>query len=222
MFGHLADKDCHMSFLNGGACVLPPDEGGFEWFHRGEIKTQEGTFVAVGLASAGGGHADLTRSAAEAVAHYDNTSRQVAVLRAGRDKFGTWVAGALVPEATEQQVQMLRRSPLSGDWRLVGGKRELVHALCVNMPGFPVVRGRVSHGRAVSLVAGGWEGWRPSVSHQGAADDVRIQLAVERAVKREQARAKIALAADVVAASIGRDHATLLAVLDREVHGGVK
>ena len=68
------------------------------------------------------------------------------MVRAGRDQHGVYVAGALVPEATEEQIQLLRRSPLSGDWRLIGGRRQLVAALCVNVGGFPVVRGRASGG----------------------------------------------------------------------------
>ncbi|WP_144081704.1 hypothetical protein [Micromonospora wenchangensis] len=162
VFGHLADRDCHLSFLTGGQCVLPPDEGGFDWFRRPEIQTAEGELVAVGHITAGTGHADLSASAAAAVEHYDDTGTQVAVVRAGRDAQGTWVAGSLVPEATEEQVQLPRRSPLSGDWRWIGGARQLVAALCVNVGGFPVVRGRSSGGWAYAMVASGWAGWKAS------------------------------------------------------------
>ncbi|MEU5931150.1 hypothetical protein [Micromonospora sp. NPDC047187] len=142
--GHLADRDCHLSFLTGGQCVMPPEEGGFDWFHRPEIQTAKGELIADGHITASTGHADLAASAASAastVAH-DDTGTQVAVVRAGRDAHGTWVAGSLVPEAKPEQVQLLRRSPLSGDWRWIGGARQLVAALFVNVGGFSVVRGR--------------------------------------------------------------------------------
>ncbi|MEH1014625.1 phage minor head protein [Micromonospora sp. CPCC 206060] len=229
VFGHLADRDCHLSFLNGGQCVLPPEEGGFDWFHRPEIQTAEGELVAVGHITAGTGHADLAASAARAVAHYDDTGMQVAVVRAGRDAHGTWIAGSLVPEATEEQVQLLRRSPLSGDWRWIGGARQLVAALCVNVGGFPVVRGRSSGGRAYAMVASGWAGWLPSDPagrqrrREGApATPAAIDAAVRRAVAAgfaaERQRTANAVAAERIAATIGRDRRSLLAALTASVH----
>ncbi|MFG1660695.1 phage minor head protein [Micromonospora chersina] len=227
VFGHLADRDCHLSFLTGGQCVLPPDEGGFDWFHRPEIQTAEGDLVAVGHITAGTGHADLQASAAAAVAHYDDTGTQVAVVRAGRDQYGTWVAGSLVPEATEEQVQLLRRSPLSGDWRWIGGARQLVAALCVNVGGFPVVRGRSSRGRAYAMVASGWAGWKPSEPagrrETRAMSPVALDAAVRRAVAAgfaaERQRIATAASAERIAASIGRDRKTLVAAMTAEVHG---
>ncbi|SCL70441.1 Phage Mu protein F like protein [Micromonospora citrea] len=227
VFGHLADRDCHLSFLTGGQCVMPPDEGGFDWFHRPEIQTAEGELVAVGHITAATGHADLSASAAAAVEHYDDTGTQVAVVRAGRDAHGTWVAGSLVPEATEEQVQLLRRSPLSGDWRWIGGARQLVAALCVNVGGFPVVRGRSSGGRAYAMVASGWAGWKPSDSASGrretaalspAALDAAVRRAVAAGFAAERQRAATAANAERIAATIGRDRRTLVAALAAEVH----
>ncbi|MFI7430718.1 phage minor head protein [Micromonospora sp. NPDC049836] len=229
VFGHLADRDCHLSFLTGGQCVLPPDEGGFDWFHRPEIQTAEGDLVAVGHITAATGHADLSASAAAAVEHYDDTGTQVAVVRAGRDAYGTWVAGSLVPEATEEQVQLLRRSPLSGDWRWIGGARQLVAALCVNVGGFPVVRGRSAGGRAYAMVASGWTGWHPSDPDAGrrpetpalspAALDAAVRRAVAAGFAAERQRVATATQADRIAASIGRDRKTLVAALTATVHG---
>lgn len=225
VFGHLADRDCHLSFLQGGKCVLPPEDGGFDWFHRPEIQTAEGELVAVGHITAGTGHADLAASAATAVAHYDDTGTQAAVVRAGRDPHGIWVAGSLVPEATEKQVQLLRRSPLSGDWRWIGGARQLIAALCVNVGGFPVVRGRASGGRAYALVASGWSGWRPSsTTRHGTAlmSPTAVDTAVRRAVAAqfaaERERVAAAAAADSIAATIGRDRRTEIAAMVAQVH----
>jgi hypothetical protein len=226
VFGHLADNDCHLSFLPGGQCVLPPAEGGFDWFHRPEIQTADGDLVAVGHLTAGTGHADLAASAAAAVEHYDHTGTQVAVVRAGRDSHGIYVAGSLVPEATPAQVQLLRRSPLSGDWRVIGGQRQLVAALCVNVGGFPVVRGRSSGGRSVSLLASGWTGWHPSTSRPTAglvmADSASLDAAVRRAVAAgfadERATAARRREAEQIAQTIGRDRRSILAVLTDQVH----
>lgn len=228
VFGHLADRDCHLSFLSGGQCVMPPEEGGFDWFHRPEIETAEGELIAVGHITASTGHADLAASAASAVAHYDDTGTQVAVVRAGRDAHGTWVAGSLVPEAKPEQVQLLRRSPLSGDWRWIGGARQLVAALCVNVGGFPVVRGRASTGgRAYAMVASGWTGWKASDPAVRRRRDPLSPQALDAAVRRAVAagfaaeRQRLVTAANVeqIAASIGRDRTTLVAALTATVHG---
>jgi hypothetical protein len=221
LFGHLADRDCHLSFL-GQECILPPEEGGFEWFHRGEIETAEATLVRIGLITAATGHAMLELSAGAAADHYDKTGTQVAQIRCGRDKHGTWVAGSIVPEATDAQVQMIRRSPLSGDWRLVGGRRELIAALAVNVPGFPVIRGRKSRNRAVSLVASGWNGWKTTdrtVPPRSRTQAV-IDEAVARALQMQATRIAVATAADKLAATIGRDRQSLVAELDQLVHEG--
>jgi hypothetical protein len=83
-------------------------------------------------------HADIGLGYTAAAVHYDNTGDEVAVVRAGEDEYGIWVAGSVVPEATPQKVAKLRRSPISGDWRRVDGNLELTAALAVNVPAFPV------------------------------------------------------------------------------------
>jgi hypothetical protein len=75
----------------------------------------------------------------------------------GEDAHGIWVAGALRPDVTADKVRALRASPLSGDWRRIGNNLELVAALAVNTPGFPIPRpsGLVASGHVQSLVASG-------------------------------------------------------------------
>ena len=87
------------------------------------------------------------------MAHYDNTGTAVADVAVGEDEFGIWVAGAIRPGATPSQVEALSRSSLSGDWRRIGGNLELVAALSVNTPGFPLAV--VASGRVEALVASG-------------------------------------------------------------------
>jgi hypothetical protein len=157
VFGHLADwSSCHIGFTN--ECVQAPPSGtDYAYFHTGSVETASGELLPVGRITLGTGHAGLSAGAFAAAEHYDNTGTCVAVVRAGEDQYGIWVAGSVVPEATAERVAELRRSPLSGDWREVGGNLELVAALAVNTPGFgiPRTRTRVASGRPVSLVAAG-------------------------------------------------------------------
>jgi hypothetical protein len=85
--------------------------------------------------------------------HYDNSGWCAAVVNVGEDPHGIWVSGTLTENMTDERVAELRRSPLSGDWRLVNGNLELIAALAVNSPGFPVYR--EEDGKAFSLVSVG-------------------------------------------------------------------
>jgi hypothetical protein len=155
VYGHLAVwGTCHVGI--GNACVTPPSSHNeYANFHTGSVVTDDGASLAVGKITLGGGHADPRDGYVAAVEHYDDAGSCVAVVQASEDAYGIVVAGALVPGVTEEQVAQLRRSPLSGDWRSIGGNLELVAALAVNVPGFPVPTSRVASGAPVSLVAAG-------------------------------------------------------------------
>lgn len=162
IFGHLATWDtCHIASPAGeGVCVVAPHSAlGYARFHNGTILTASGDVIDVGKITMGTGHAGARASAAAAAAHYDNTGAAVADVRAGEDSYGIWVAGALRPNVTPEQVRALRASPLSGDWRRDEVTRglELRAALAVNVPGFPIPRpsGLVASGELTSLVASG-------------------------------------------------------------------
>jgi hypothetical protein len=139
VFGHIAAwGECHRDFA-GRECVLAPrSRKGYEPFHLGTVYTAEGDPVRVGKIVMDTRHADIGLGYTAAAVHYDNTGDEVAVVRAGEDEYGVWVAGAVVPEATPRKVAKLRRSPISGDWRRVDGNLELTAALAVNVPAFPV------------------------------------------------------------------------------------
>lgn len=139
VFGHLATwKQCHMGV--GNRCVMAPkSRTDYKFFKQGSVLTAGGKTVRVGKITIGTGHADKSFGVVPAIEHYDHTGSVVAVVNAGEDRFGVWVAGALVADVSEQRVAELRRSPLSGDWRRVDGNLELVAALAVNSPGFPVI-----------------------------------------------------------------------------------
>lgn len=139
VYGHIAAwGECHRDFT-GRECVLAPrSRKGYEPFHLGTVYTAEGDPVRVGKIVMDTRHADIGLGYTAAAVHYDNTGDEIAVVRAGEDEFGVWVAGSVIPEATPAKVAKLRRSPISGDWRRVDGNLELTAALAVNVPAFPV------------------------------------------------------------------------------------
>jgi hypothetical protein len=140
VFGHLGQLGvCHTGYSN--VCItLPDSKTGYARFHQGDVICANGERIAIGKITLGTGHAGTSLAMRAAVEHYDHTGTVVAVVRAGRDSHGDWVAGSLVAGLDPARVAELRRSPLSGDWRYcqeVGGL-ELIAALAVNSPGFPV------------------------------------------------------------------------------------
>lgn len=161
VFGHAATFDqCHVASPAGeGVCVLAPrSQTSYAKFHLGSLITDDGESISVGKITMGTGHAGPRLRAASATAHYDDTGTAVADVRAGEDRFGIWLAGSLRPDVSDEQIRALRASPISGDWRKVDGNLELVAALAVNVPGFPVIprpQGMVASGELTSLVATG-------------------------------------------------------------------
>jgi hypothetical protein len=140
VFGHAALWDvCHVGFSN--TCVTPPPSpSGYKHFHTGEVVTEDGSRVAVGNLTLGGRHADVRLAYRSAIEHYDVQGAGAAVVRMYEDEHGIAFAGALTPGVTEEQIYDLRRSPVSGDWRRIGGELEMIGVLSVNAPGFPTPR----------------------------------------------------------------------------------
>lgn len=154
--GYLASwKQCHMSVGRGKCVRAPRTRTDYQYFHLGSVTADNGDLIKVGRLTVGGGHADVSLGVIPATEHYDNAGATVAVVRAYEDAYGIQVAGAIVAGATPQQVAMLRRSPLSGDWRAVNGNLELVAALAVNVPGFPVFA-EDEEGHEMALISAGF------------------------------------------------------------------
>jgi hypothetical protein len=154
VFGHIAAW--HVDHIGMSFGTKPPrSRSKYAYFHTGVVRTDSGKDVPVGQLTLAGGHASLEASAAEAVRHYDDTASAIADVHAGEDAFGIWVAGALRPGTTPEQVRALRASAPSGDWRPVKGHLELVAVCQVNVPGFPIARARVASGAVMALVAAG-------------------------------------------------------------------
>lgn len=158
VFGHIATwNTCHQGF--SGRCVRPPkSRSNYAYFNLGELRTAEGDRIAVGQVTLDTRHADLAATRRQAELHYEHTGNAVADVRAGEDKHGVWIVGAVRPETPSSALRRFRGSKISGDWRAVNGGLELVGALAVNIPGFPVLRpqARVASatGEVTALITG--------------------------------------------------------------------
>lgn len=205
VYGHLAPwNSCHMSVQ--GRCLTPPHSAsGYAHFLQGRVRTAEGHIIATGPVTVSALHADLALGDRAAIEHYEHTGAAVADVVAGEDAYGIWVAGAVRPGITSGQRLQLERSALSGDWRGVAGRHELVAALCVNTPGFPIVKARVASGVPTALVASG-------VVEADRRDRQRIP-------RRPSHDPRLEAAAEALAATIGRDRRALVAAMSAEVHG---
>jgi hypothetical protein len=140
VYGHVATWGvCHIG-VQGVCQTAPNSPSGYAYFRTGLVETTYGD-VRVGQITMGTGHANLFAKAGPALEHYDNTGTAVADVAAGEDAYGIWVAGSLREGVTDKQRRDLRAAALSGDWRAMPrGGQELVAALAVNTPGFPIPR----------------------------------------------------------------------------------
>lgn len=154
VFGHIAAW--HVDHIGMAFGTKPPrSKSQYAYFHTGLIRTEEGKDFPVGQLTLAGGHASLEASARSAAKHYDDTGSAFADVHAGEDNHGIWVAGALRPSISPEQVRAIRASAPSGDWRPIQGALELVAVCQVNVPGFPIARARVASGSVMALVAAG-------------------------------------------------------------------
>lgn len=156
VYGHIAAW--HTSHIGMAGGVKPPrSKSNYAYYQTGVVKCDDGKMVNVGQITLTGGHAPLNAGVAKAVAHYDDTASAIMDVAAGEDKHGIWVAGALRPDVSDAQLRSIRASSVSGDWRPINGKLELVAVCAVNAPGFPIPRARVASGAPIALVAAGVE-----------------------------------------------------------------
>jgi hypothetical protein len=200
VFGHIALwGTCHigygLSVKQGDDCVAPPESpSGYAYFLTGVADTDQGE-VNVGTLTMGTGHAPERLRAIPAAAHYDNTGTAIADVNVGEDEHGIWFSGAMRSGLTDEQVRAFKASSLSGDWRTIKKDYEMVAALVVNVPGFPIPRRSMgaSGGRQVSLVAAGVV-HRDSVTMEtfdiGAIVD-EVERRIERKARRQRAQAAV-------------------------------
>jgi hypothetical protein len=155
VYGHLAQWGvCHIGIQD--VCTIAPHSAtNYAFYRTGSVMTDEGR-IPVGNITMGTGHAGLKASMKDAVAHYDNTGSVVADIAVTDGKHGIWVSGLIRETATQAQLDALQASALSGDWRRTAYGLEMVAALAVPVPGFPIVALHASGDEGqVSLVAAG-------------------------------------------------------------------
>jgi 2'-5' RNA ligase len=208
IYGHMALWDsCHRGYTD--RCVVPPrSQTAYAEYMLGEALCADGSRMPVGKIVLGGGHAGLELARADAVAHYTaDAAAHVASVRAWDDEYGIAVAGTLLPSVTADQVRYLLASPLSGDWREVGGHLELVAALAVNAPGYPVPRAMAasSEGALIMETAPAWRVTKPDMVLLDAVADLVLHRMDERGARNELASELHGLAAS----ALGRQVADL-------------
>jgi hypothetical protein len=153
IYGHVAQwGQCHVGFAN--TCwTAPESQTDYAYFHVGEVVCDDGSHVAVGNITLGPRHANERMGYRAAVEHYDQAAAGVGVARCYEDEFGIQFAGAVTPGTTEEQLYDMRRCPVSGDWRKVGGNLELIGVLSVNSGGYPTPRFATDDYGRTALVA---------------------------------------------------------------------
>lgn len=161
VFGYVAQWGvCHIG-IEGVCTTAPHSVTNYAYYATGALPLDNGESVRVGQITIDTGHAGLRASAKVAAAHYDNTGAVVADVTVGEDEFGIWFSGMIRPTASEAQVTALAASGrVSGDWRYMPGyvEPEMIAALCVNVPGFPIPAKpgfAYEDGHQMSLVAAG-------------------------------------------------------------------
>lgn len=194
VFGHIASWGvCHIGL--SGACVTPPHSyRGYVDFHTHPWQTDAG-MTQVGFLTMNTGHAGLDLSANRTMSHYDNTGTAFAAVRAGEDEHGIWVSGVLMPGLSEREDVIARSAAISGDWRSIGGNLELVAALAVNVPGFPLrnVALAASGGVQTALVAAYPVLRAQHEDIEGVVRETFAKIEAERARAERATKAKMAM-----------------------------
>lgn len=168
VYGHLAPWGvCHTG-IQDRCRTAPRSAANYAYFrvHACRARNADGEPITVPVgygtvsrAPGIGGHAAarVGMSPSEVAAHYDNTCTAAMELAAGEDDHGIWVAGRLMPGLDADTEYKARGAALSGDWRRIRGGMELVAALAVNYPGYPVpYRALVAAGEPQVILAAGY------------------------------------------------------------------
>lgn len=199
VYGHIATwQVCHVGYSD--VCVTAPrDPGGGDYasFNRYPVETEDGV-VWAGRITVGGRHASLSATASGAIAEHDG-KRVAGYVRAYEDEFGIAVAGVIEPGIGPDDLSVLSRRKVSGDWRETAAGLSLVEVLALapgprqhSEPGFPV--GTFSRaGRQVALVASlgpvAEETLPPMVIPPGLVAEIVAGVAAEAQARFERERA---------------------------------
>jgi 2'-5' RNA ligase len=159
IYGYVAPAGvAHRSFP-GRRVEVPMGRVDYNRWMGGEALVADGGRVPAGPITMECGHLPPAASSNPAVRmeHYDNACAVVAKAVVGENQHGVWIAGALEPSVTADQVSRMLACRLSGDWAPHPerpGWTEFVAALLVPVPGFPMARSapsvRVTDGALVA------------------------------------------------------------------------
>lgn len=207
IYGHLTNRAaCHRQWP--ASCVTPPESpSGYAVANRYEVITSEGPLevgrVTTGLGAVGAGctchgggviddhYCPASRSAAAAIAHYDQLHTVADVMIGENESGSVWVAGILRAALPDGAPRVLQRRVWSGDWRPWGTGSELVEVLALDHaePGFTH---RTKHNAAAfTLIAASG----PTPAMAAAEDDtVRRLVREELARERDAASRRLTLA----------------------------
>jgi hypothetical protein len=174
IWGHLALWNTpHRGYLEQGANIYAPrSRCEYREFLLGATRTTAG-LLPTGKLVLGGGHADGKMSAQRARRWYDEHAAGMAEVNVEEDEWGPFMSGWLLPGVDAHAADEIFRNPPSGDWRMIGGSYELIAALGVNVPGFPVPRVRVVNGRQFSVVSAGVP-WHLYQNHPATLDEAQL------------------------------------------------
>jgi hypothetical protein len=199
MFGYLAPKHVAHRGIRDKRVTVPMGNVDYGiWMNRVTIADDgRGGFtrLATGPITMDCGHATASPRVVGAARreHYDNSCSIVATVRVGENSRGVWIAGAVLPDVTPDQIRRMMACQLSGDWgphREKPGKRELAGALLVPVPGFPK--------RSSGFMS----------MKSGQLDSVTVPVRFGRVVEPQTMSFGADAAAERIAASIGRDRAS--------------
>lgn len=147
IYGVLAPLNTnHRAYATSGRRMTVPNRNvDYSRFLGGEALTSNGRISGVGPITMDCGHASRFRSNHDvAPDHYENACSVVGKARVGETADGLpWIAGALEPGVTPDQLSRMLACRLSGDWQPhpeKPGWQELVACLLVPAPGFPMGR----------------------------------------------------------------------------------
>lgn len=210
VYGLLAPKNINHRSFPGQSVQVPSKNVDYSLFMGGETIVSGGGRIVTGVITMDCGHANIGYDSSASMDHYDNSCSAVANVRIGENAQGTWVAGSVVPWISPEQIVKMMSCRLSGDWRphsQFRGMFEFCGALLVPVPGFPMARKESS----VTV-------------HDGVlvASSVPVELIRTVDIKPIQRPSNIGIraAAQVIAASVGRDIKTRKTELMKMVHGG--
>ncbi len=184
----------------------------YKRFMKGETLVADGGRVVTGPITMNCGHAPTQNYGTyqRRIEHYDNSCSVVADVTIGERADGSvWFGGALKHGVTPEQVSTIMSCALSGDWQPNPDRpdeTELIAALLVPVPGFPLARAQAS----VSFEDGLLTASAVPVRAATATDRVTVNTGL---LATDWFRVLVASTKETLAESIGRSRQARVAEL---------